>query len=281
MKITKNKIEKEIEFYKDCIEGFRIRGHRGSKSNFESLAKCELLRGDIRKAQEYFRESDISWLLYLDHNKDYIKRKWLHFDYLSSYHDRMFIICFAYGYKKAREYVKENLTDIERYYIEAHKWRVNDCDSKNAKCIDRALNDIAYDYKEVLLHSYIFLKDFKSASKIVAEILEIYERNKDKEPKRRHKFSVLFHAGFTATIAKGMIEGDKKLFLKTMKDMSDFLEKVLEKDVTNYANEKMIFYSEMARQIWPDLVVDSLHIPEKLRSSSYFEELKTLGGTEG
>ena len=50
MKITKNKIEKEIEFYKDCIEGFRIRGHRGDHSDFESLAKCELLRGDIRKA---------------------------------------------------------------------------------------------------------------------------------------------------------------------------------------------------------------------------------------
>lgn len=275
MKITKNKIEKEIEFYKDCIEGYG-----GDELVFKSLAKCELLRGDIRKAQEYFRESDISWLEYLDHNKDYIKREWLHFDYLSSYHDRMFIICFAYGYKKAREYVKENLTDIERYYTEAHKWRMNDCDSKNAKCIDRALNDIAYYYKEVLLHSYVFLKDFKSASKIVAEILEIYEKNKDKEPKKHSKFSVLFHAGFTATIVKGMIEKDRKLFLKAMKDMSDFLEKTLEKDVINYANEKMILYSEMARQIWPDLVVDSLHVPEKLRSSSYFEELKTLGGTE-
>ena len=263
MKITKNKIEKEIEFYKDCIEGYG-----GDELVFKNLAKCELLRGDIRKAQEYFRESDISWLEYLDHNKDYIKREWRDpYPYISCYTDRMLIIFFAYSYEKARDYVDSNLEMIEK------------CSQENVKSTNEeeypgtSSDQIAYE-KEILLHTYLMVKDTESASEVIKEIYDRFERSKRKTYKKGSKYPTVLHAKLTATVVNGIIEEDKDLFLNGLKDLSELWENLIDKSAVDYADLKMIFYSEMARQIWPDLVVDSLHIPEKLKSSSYFKELE-------
>jgi len=273
MKITKDKIEKEIEFNKECVEDSKIRGHRGSRLDFKDLAKCELLRGNIRKAQEYFRESDISWLEYLDHNKDYIKREWRDpYPYISCYTDRMLIIFFAYSYEKARDYVDSNLEMIEKYSEENVKG------TNEEEYPGSSSDQIAYE-KEILLHTYLMVKDTESALEVIKEIYDRFERSKCKTYKKG-SYPTVLHAKLTATVVNGIIEEDKDLFLNGLKELSVLWDKLIDKSVVDYANLTMILYSEMARQIWPDLVVDSLHVPEQLKSSSYFKELEKLEGDE-
>jgi len=230
-----------------------------------------LLRGDIRKAREYFEDGDKSWSDYLDRMSDYIKSEWNPSTYLSCYTDRMLVYFFAYGYERARDYVNSNLEKIEEYSEE------------NVKIIEeeyRSSSDqIAYE-KEILLHTYLMVKDTESALKLIKEIYDRFERSKCKTYKKGSKYPTILHAKLRVDVVKGIIEEDKGLFLNGLKELSELQEKLIDKIPVDYSNLAMILYSEMARQIWPDLVVDSLHIPEKLRSSSYFEELKTLGGAE-
>lgn len=273
MEITKDKTQEWIELYKDSIKNFESRGVRGSKRDFEHLARCELLLGDIKKAREYFEESDKSWLWYLDHNRDYIKRKWGPHTHLSCYKDRMLIIFFAYGYERARDYVNSNLERIEKYSEE--NIRITNEEEYPGTSSDQ----IAYE-KEILLHTYLMVKDTESASKLIKEIYDRFERSKRKTYKKGSKYPAVLHAKLRADVVNGIIEEDKDLFLNGLKELSELQEKLIDKIPVDYANFAMIFYSEMARQIWHDLAVDSLHIPEKLRSSSYFDELKKTGGTE-
>ena len=278
MKITKDKIQKWIGIYKDSIKNFESRGVRGAYDDFESLARCELLLGNIKKAREYFEESDKSWLWYLDHNRDYITREWKSDAYLTYYNDRGLIIFFAYGKEKAREFINNHIGEIEEHWkekLEQLKGYGYKLDGKIAS------GEIAYKI-EALLHSYLIIDDKDSLLKIFDDISQRFEKYGRRIYKVGQKYPTLLIAMLKTEIVKAIIDGNKEEFLMILKERSDIKEKTLVGDhqATDYADLEMIFYSEMARQIWPDLVVDSPHIPEKLRGSSYFEELEKLGGDE-
>jgi hypothetical protein len=268
MKITVDDIKIKIESYKENVKSFESDGMRGSRRDFEALARCELLLGDIKKARDYFDESNKSWLWFLDHNRDSLKKEHDTHEYLSCYKHRMLIQFFANGYDKARDFVNSNLEKIKKF------------NEEKIKIIEsgwgQSLSDqIAYE-KEILLFTFLMIKDFETAQTVIKEIYDRYDKSRCKTYKKGSKYPTALHAKLVANIVDGIIKKDKQLFLNALKELSTMREDLIASDHTliDYADIDMLFFLEMARQTWPDLVVDSPFIPEKLRSRSYFEELQ-------
>ena len=267
LKLTKEKIQEWIEDYKDSIKFFESRGSRGDHFDFEHLARLHMLLGEFKKAREYFEESDKSWEDYLKRNEKYVKERWNLWDHINCYRNRMLIKFLAYGYWEARDYVRSNIDDIERICEKCCRAIEEDIRDKQ-----RRSDQIAYE-KRILLPAYLILKDEK-ALKVVEEIYSRFEKSKRKTYKKGSGYPTALYAKLNADVVKGIVEKNKDLFLKGFRELSDLNEKLIEGNPSDFADPELIFYLEIARELWPDIKVESSLIPEKLREKSYFELIR-------
>ena len=127
-----------------------------------------------------------------------------------------------------------------------------------------------------MFYTYLLLNDRESLMKIVEDINKRFEKYGKTWKRGKKEYPTFLVAKLKADIVKAMVEKDRKEFCSKVKELSDLREELLKGDYqpSDFADPELILYLEIARELWPDVKVESSLIPEKLREKSYFELIR-------